>query len=185
MYQGKKSLNKKIEVCRSCYNKYTGYACRVEEQMVKYIQNSSLGSYIVLKDQIIKGDVCDTRRRPDLYIASTKKLHIIVECDEKQHQGYSEKCERGRLDEIIDEMREGRIVFIRWNPDYYQIDGKRGLVSRKERLVTLVEFIHHIISKNDWDENNNIVLYYMYYSNDRCDLENEFFVKHVYYKDDF
>jgi len=45
--------------------------------------------------------------QPDIRL-NINKLHLMIECDEHQHRGYSKKCERGRMDEIP----ESRIVFI-------------------------------------------------------------------------
>ena len=66
-----------------------------------------------------------------MYIASTKKLHIVVECDENQHQWENYSCETGRMNEILDEIKEGRVVFIRWNPDHCKMDGKAIFKKRK------------------------------------------------------
>jgi len=101
-----------------------------------------------LKDRILKGDSCNIKRRPDLYISSTKELHIIVECDEKQHQGYNASCESGRIDELLDEIKEGRVVIIRWNPDHYKVN-KGVKKKRKERLKELKDFILDISNKKE------------------------------------
>ncbi len=178
-----------IKICRKCYNKATGYSGRKEEQMVRYLQkHPQIGPYFVLKDQIIKGDVCQTKRRPDLYLSSVKSnLHILIECDESQHQAYPEKCERGRLDEIIDEIKEGRIFFIRWNPDYYRHKGTRGKCDRQQRLDLLRDLILYLVEKDDWEKisESPYRVYYMFYSDDREDLEKEFERVMIYDQESF
>mgnify|MGYP000318405985 CR=1 FL=1 len=159
--------DKAIKVCRKCYKKCTGFKCRPEEQMVKHLQNiPSISPYIVLKDRIIAHDSCDTKRRPDILISSGD-IHIIVECDEKQHRSYLPSCESGRMDEIIDELKTGQIVFIRWNPDYYKAKKKDN---RKQRLTKLSDLILQITSGKK--ELPHISVLYMYYDKDNeviCD----------------
>ena len=159
--------DKAIKVCRKCYKKATGFRCRPEEQMVKHLQSiPNISPYIVLKDRIIAHDSCDTKRRPDILISSGD-IHIIVECDEKQHKSYLPSCESGRMDEIIDELKTGQIVFIRWNPDYYKAKEKDN---RKQRLVKLSNLILQITSGKK--ELPHISVLYMYYDKDNeviCD----------------
>jgi len=112
-----------------------------------------------LKDKILAHDSCKTRRRPDLLLSSGR-LHIVIECDEKQHKYYSPECEWGRMDEIIDEFKTGKLVFIRWNPDNYgQPEGEKRKV-RKERLEMLLELSREITSNPPPDP---ILVYYMFY----------------------
>ena len=120
-----------------------------------------LSYYIVLTDRIIAHGACDTRRRPDLLLSSGD-LHIIVECDEKQHKSYSPICESGRVDEILDEFPEGKIVFIRWNPDYYRSE-KRA--SRPERLKALENLLLDVCS-GEKTIDTHIKIIYMYYDID-------------------
>lgn len=158
---------KTCEICRKCYRKCTGYKTRVEQEMVEYLSaNELIKPYIVSKDKIIRGEKCNTRRRPDLHISSTNKLHLISECDEYGHDGYIKSCEQGRIDEILDELPEGRVIIIRWNPDSFKIKGKRVQVSRKIRLKKLADLIIKLSAKTDWKDTENIMVYYMFYSDD-------------------
>ena len=166
-------VQKNVKICRSCYNKRTGYSGKKEEQAVNFLEKK-FGNYFVMKDKILKGDVCRTRRRPDLYISSSRNLHIIVECDENQHRGYNHRCENGRIDEMIDEIKEGSIIFIRWNPDYYKYNNKRGLTKRQERLELLEKTIDFFVMKEYQKLKLNIYMVYMFYSDDRVDLDTRF-----------
>ena len=174
-------VNKTVKVCRICYKKYTEFSTRKEEQMVKFLKKEI--PYIVLEDKIIRGDACATLRRPDLLIASTTDLHIVVECDENQHRGYNPRCEDGRYDEIIDEIKTGKVRFIRWNPDYCKKDGKRFSVSRQKRLELLRDLILKICLQVDGDDPYKI--YYMFYTEDNEVITKRFPKKMVYVQKDF
>ena len=158
---------KEYNICRKCYRKTTGHSTRVEHQMADFLcKDKDIGPYVVLKDKQLRGDSCNTRRRPDLYISSTRDLHILVECDENQHRGYNRSCEDGRIDELLDEIKQGRIIIIRWNPDSFKVDGKKQSILRKDRLESLRDLILNLTTKTDWKPSENILVYYMYYSDD-------------------
>ncbi len=158
-------------ICRKCYKKATGYECRAEEQMVETIKsNPLLGPYIVSKDKIVAHDSCDTRRRPDLLISSGD-LHMIVECDENQHRysNYTPTCEWGRIDEILDEFKEGKVVFVRWNPDNYTVPKDIKRKTRKERLEMLVNTLIYLAQNPPSDL---ISIYYLFYNEDNPIIAN-------------
>ena len=48
---------------------------------------------------------------------------IIVEIDENQHKGYDFSCENKRLMILSQDVGHRNIVFIRFNPDKYHVDG--------------------------------------------------------------
>lgn len=149
-----------VKICRKCYKKVIGYKCRAEEDMVKFIENhKKLKDFVVSKDKIISNDSCNTKRRPDILLSSGD-LHIIIECDEKQHRYYNPICESGRIDEILDEFKTGKVVFIRWNPDYYKVKKK---LNRKERLEKLGKVIENLT--ND-PPKEHIKIIYMFYDQD-------------------
>lgn len=193
-FKSERTQNKEIDVCRECYTKYNDYSGRIEKKMAVFLEKEpQIKPFIILKNAIIKGNVCMTRRRPDLYIASTNKLHLMVECDEYQHRSYARNCERGRMDEILDEIPEGRVVFIRWNPHKahkYQNNLDKLVVIKDNiptRLETLRQFILHLIGRKEqeWPINRNYLVYYMYYSQNRKDLVPEYYYRHIYSVNDF
>jgi hypothetical protein len=63
-----------------------------------------------------------SRRRPDVRIEFGTHT-VIVECDEDQHKGYD--CENKRMMEIFQDCGSRPIVFIRFNPDQYEKEGKK------------------------------------------------------------
>ena len=50
---------------------------------------------------------------------------MIVEIDENQHKGYDFSCENKRLMILSQDVGHRNIVFIRFNPDSYHVDGMR------------------------------------------------------------
>jgi hypothetical protein len=165
--------------CRNCFKEITGYTSRAEKQMIEYIQQDKyISPYIYSKDKILKGASCNTKRRPDLVISSTEELVIVIECDEKQHQSYNASCEMGRMDEILDELKGCRTIFIRWNPDYCKYNGIRLSKTRDNRLIELKELILNLI-KNNWTDDYTMV-YYMYYNEDNEAITNRHKFKLLY-----
>ena len=169
-----------VSICRNCYKKETGYTNRVEKQMVEYLEKTEIKEYIIQKDKIVKGNICDTKRRPDLLIGSTDDCIIDIECDEDQHRGYNPECEIGRMNEIMDEMSDLALSFIRWNPDYYEFNGKRGNKSRQQRLELLLKLVRKVSRK----KSDTVTVYYMFYSKDNPVITKELNVKMIYDEND-
>ena len=91
-----------------------------EYAVVEYIkQNYPHLNWIA--DKIISGGC--SRRRPDLLLDLMYQI-IIIEVDENQHIDYDCSCENKRIMELSQDMGHRPIVFIRFNPDDYEKDGK-------------------------------------------------------------
>lgn len=155
-------------ICRECHRKATnGCESRKELVMLEFLRRQEYGHYIVLHDKALRGGACQTRRRPDVLIASSDELHLIVECDERQHASENYKCEEGRMAELVDEFPRGRVVFIRWNPDAFRLaDGRRPVgVTLQYRLERLDAIIRTVLQDHGRDPRMYLV-YYMFYSAD-------------------
>ncbi len=175
--------DEELRVCSVCIKKKKE---NYESMMVNYLKkDADIGPYMSLIGCHIKGDSCATRARPDLLISSTKELCIFVECDERQHTPYPSVCEKSRHDDLIDEIKEARIVIIRWNPDNYIRKGKRGIAKLNERLFCLSDLIKYLTKKKDWEDHEMINLYYLYYNDHRKDLDFRFNMIFVYDRYDF
>lgn len=166
-----------VKICNKCYKKTTGYSCRAEEDMVNYLSNhKQIKNYISSIDKIVAHNSCNTKRRPDVLISSGD-LHIIVECDEKQHRHYSPICESGRIDEILDEFKSGKVVFIRWNPDHYKVNKGQKKLNRKERLNKLEKIIINLTNNLP---KQHIKIVYMFYDQDNPVIVNRWNTEFVY-----
>jgi hypothetical protein len=161
----------KVNICRKCYKRVTGYKCRAEERMINQIkQNNKIGPFIVLTNKIIANDSCNTKRRPDVLISSGK-MHIIIECDERQHRSYSPICESGRMDEIIDELKTGQIIFIRWNPDHCRFNRINKPKSIQQRIDELEIMILKLVTGKKYTK-DPIKIIYMFYDKDNPVIAN-------------
>jgi hypothetical protein len=103
-----------------------------------------------------------SKRRPDMLLDLGYQV-LIVEIDENQHIGYDCSCQNKRIMELSQDVGHRPIVFIRFNPDEYEKDGKsiascwgldkKGICAVKrskraewsERLRTLEEHIRYWI----------------------------------------
>lgn len=165
----------KHNICRACYNKATGHSTSREKQMVETLKkNPLIGPFIILTNQVIKHHMSQTLRRPDVLLSCPNNIHIIIECDECQHSGYVDKCEDGRMDEIIDEFKNGRVIFIRWNPDTYKIEKGKKRKTRPERLKALQQKVIELSQKQYKDTDSFVQVHYMYYDEDNPVITQRF-----------
>jgi ferredoxin-like protein FixX len=176
-------VNVRDKTCKSewCYifvtKKYDGYCLRcfihlfpdkpvsrnykTKEYAVVENIKTKFPNYNWIADKIVNGGC--SKKRPDLLLDLGYQV-IIVEVDENQHTDYDCSCENKRIMELSQDVGHRPIVFIRFNPDDYEDDGKNvtscwgnnknGICvvkkSKKEewaqRLNTLEEHIHYWIN---------------------------------------
>ena len=92
-----------------------------EMSIINYIKEH-LSHIDIITDKKIK-DGC-SKRRPDILIDVGFQI-IIIEVDENQHNQYDCSCENKRLMELSQDVGFRPIVFIRFNPDGYNINDKK------------------------------------------------------------
>jgi hypothetical protein len=90
-----------------------------EKSVADYVRENNKQINIIF-DKIILGGC--SKRRPDILMDFGTHM-IIVEVDENKHEGYS--CENKRMMEISQDLGHPNIVFIRFNPDSYEKNGKK------------------------------------------------------------
>lgn len=94
---------------------------------------------------------------------------MLLEVDERQHDWYGVECELSRMTKIQAALSiEGNtmpLVFIRYNPQGFKVDGELRKVASTNRLARLVDFI------TTWhcDRESGLQIQYMYYSCQRID----------------
>jgi len=90
-----------------------------EYAVVDYVKTKFTQNWIA--DKRIDGGC--SKRRPDLLLDLGDQV-LIIEVDENQHIDYDCSCENKRLMELSQDVGHLPIVFIRFNPDDYQVEDK-------------------------------------------------------------
>ena len=126
-------------------------------------------------DKVVSGGC--SRRRPDL-LADFGSHALIVEVDENQHVDYDCSCQNKRIMELSQDLGHRPLVFIRFNPDEYETNGKtitscwglnkKGIIGVKKskeaewahRLDCLKQQIHYWISHSTHKTIEIVQLFY-------------------------
>jgi len=105
--------------------------------------------------------------RVDFLFPNYGKFHVVVEVDEYQHAYYSQICETSRMNNIVAAWCLGGnsvpIIFIRYNPHAFKVDGKTKRTQMAERHKKLAQLLDHIINM---EPVNDVQVYYMFYDTD-------------------
>jgi hypothetical protein len=91
-----------------------------EYAVVEFVKHT-FTDYTWTADKIVNGGC--SKRRPDLLLDLGYQI-VIIEIDENQHTDYDCSCENKRLMELSQDLGHRPIVFIRFNPDEYDENGK-------------------------------------------------------------
>ena len=98
---------------------------------------------------------------------------IAHENDEDQHKGYMISCDTRRMTEVrsvfTQDGNEMPLVFIRYNPDSFRIDGVLQKIKKKDRLKRYVELVREL--ENSEEEMMPLTIYYLYYDTTGDKLE--------------
>ena len=92
-----------------------------EQATIEYIKQQIPNLSWETDKKIIGG--C-SKRRPDLLVDLGYQI-IIIEIDENQHIDYDCSCENKRIMELSRDLQHRPIIFIRFNPDEYETNGKK------------------------------------------------------------
>ena len=95
------------------------------------------------------------------YDFGTHKLYIEV--DENQHKSYCELGEINRMKNIY--MNDGGIpvIFLRYNPDNYQINGKKQNIPQQKREFELIKWVKYY-QNIDNIQGFHLSVQYLYYT---------------------
>ena len=149
-----------------------------EFAVAEFVKNK-FENYSWKSDKIIN-DGC-SKKRPDLLLDLGYQV-IIIEIDEKQHIVYDCSCENKRIMELSQDLGHRPIVFIRFNPDKYNmndtkitscwgLNGKGICVVKKskkdewdKRLDTLEQQINYWLNSEN-KTNKMIEIIQLFYDN--------------------
>ena len=102
-------------------------------------------------------------------VASSAAI-IIVECDEFQHDDRDTSCEVARMTQINEALAlEGNtlpILWIRWNPDVFRVNGELQKLRKKERGQVLVRFLKALETGAASFEPGSVSIFYLFYDRD-------------------
>jgi hypothetical protein len=155
-------INPQEYICKSCESsKIDGKTIKrkIKELEVKQkLEDSNIDIY--LYDKIITNGC--SKRRPD-FIINCNWGYIIIEVDEYQHnkKSYTCECEISRMKEIYFDIRleEGKILFIRYNPDSYK-PSYGDTFTINEKLDSLMKIIKNYMNN---EINNHLEVLYLFY----------------------
>lgn len=98
---------------------------------------------------------------------------IAHENDENQHSGYIISCDTRRMMEVktalIQEGNDMPLIFIRYNPDSFRIDGELQKIKKKDRLNRYIELVKELEKKEE--DMIPLTIYYLYYDVNGDNLE--------------
>lgn len=159
------------QFCKSCKvyiqnGKVTLKKIRKEET-IKYLLESNEIKFT--HDLVVKGGC--SKKRPDFIIQSNNGT-IILEVDEEQHnrKSYSCICEITRMKQLYFDVGVENLIFVRYNPDSYEIDCGKPL-SNKKRQEYLINLIKRYINQIP-DKLNVVYLFYdKFVQSDTLDVE--------------
>lgn len=102
--------------------------------------------------------------RLDFLFPMYGKYHVIVEVDEYQHDSYSQICETSRMNNVVSSFRLGGVetplVFIRYNPHAFKVDGRTRRTTMVERHQKLVELLERLKMQ---EPGRDVQVCYMFY----------------------
>jgi len=92
----------------------------------------------------------------------SRNLRVLLEIDETQHDGYGVACDVRRMNDTALAIRlagiDANILWVRFNPDAYSIDGDRVRTPWADRVATLVDIL------NTFQPSKPMEIMYMYYN---------------------
>jgi hypothetical protein len=171
----------KIDVLREdniCIN-----FCSMEESDVKYKRRQKLKESRVVSlltehfgepnicDRIVENE-CEIKQRPDIVYEC--KTHIVIcEIDENRHRSYCDLGEVNKMKNIYTAYGgEMPIVFIRYNPDKFKVDGKVVNIPNEKKEKMLLLWVKKAINEIPTGMISIIYLYYDNYRETQRDFYN-------------
>lgn len=148
------------QICATCCNysrnKQEHYSKKEESVKRELIKNEI---QFIHDETVANGKY---KYRPDFQIVEGD-FTIMLEIDEHQHRAYTSERELLRMRRIQEDCKRP-VVFIRYNPDSYRIDGK--LQKNKSRVKHLIELIKQLQLQ---PVEADLIVHYIYY--DDCPLD--------------
>ena len=157
-------LNDETRLCNDCNDFIVRKVHKVKETTVLEFLKSK-GIMFESEDRIPENGCA--KYRPDGVI-DFLYFKVILEIDENQHKGYTDKCEITRMIQLHQDFGGLPIIFIRYNPDSYKDINRKIIKPNSRRLSELYDVLRSLeILKNDYEKNNtklpSLSAIYMFY----------------------
>ena len=157
-------------MCNSCHPERSKLRRKKEEIVKKFFDVNIRLKYIYDKSSPDIKMCTGKYIRPDFVFSLSDKT-IVVEVDENQHESYAEECESMRMINVCTSFGGMPVVFIRYNPDTFRIDGKIRRVDGGIRLKKLKKTVEEYIAKS---LDKLLTVEYLFYSDDRERTQREY-----------
>ena len=154
--------------CASCDKMKTRREILFEKYLREQVDTGMIPMYTSWNcaDQERDVDQCSNAYRPDfIFILAEKGLVVVVEFDEHQHHSYETSCELNRMLVLNHGYMTSRAACIRWiryNPDGFEVDGRKMRVSAKDRKAYFIERLQRAL--DDVDYSHKIEIEYLFYN---------------------
>ena len=137
--------------CYNCFKNFFPNDKRCKSNRLRkqnYIHENIIMNNELFKENLYSYDIqidseCSSRKRPD-WMFDMGIYSIILECDEDQHTGKNyTSCDSKRDMELMIDLGNRPIIFIRFNPDKYTSKRKtkvKGCFNEKTYIVRKTEF---------------------------------------------
>jgi hypothetical protein len=94
---------------------------------------------------------------------------VFLEVDEDQHSSYGVSCDCSRMASVHEttvlHSDPQPVVFVRYNPDAYRVDGALQKIPKKDRMARLLQFLREIEVQPGAVY---LQIYYLYYDRSEC-----------------
>ena len=160
---------KKNHLCSYCSEETV--RMRQKEQTVFTILKDNFPDYTFIWNRAVGQDksCALTRYRPD-FCFDRGFYYLIVECDEDAHRQYDVECERKRMYEITGGLGLP-VVFVRYNPDSFSINGTVSQchhITKKRHLVNTVQK-YLTTTRYDLFKRTTLIVHYLFYDTTMTD----------------
>jgi hypothetical protein len=137
---------------------------RTENHVMKFLDSVGIGydrevhiSYSCIDDTSKKSSRIDA-----VIECPERNLRILLEVDEHQHCAYQVSCELAKMTDSTACIRLGgetqKLLWLRLNPDAYQVDGETVKTPKRDRYKVLEDVIRTYVPDRD------MAVMYLYYS---------------------
>lgn len=126
----------KSDYCANCDTSRKRRTRVKEHRLANYLRDNIDVPWTAWNRQLAGSRECGGCKRPD-FVWLLPYLAIVTECDENQHKDRCLAGERQRMFDIFNTYGGIHIIYLRFNPDSFKVDGVTRRVSMERRYAEL------------------------------------------------